>query len=147
MKRSRVQCRQQFMCASLQRRTFKLHTPRGVRRIMHIHPSQRNMRRKKGKKKQKHTQHCASLIYFTARHDSPPIKGFHVPKQNLKPNMHPYLTADHWDDCLYSTLLLPPSCSISAPHCEAAGYDNNFYMDQCQMTGKIGCDLPGIGTI
>lgn len=60
--------------------------------------------------------------------------------------MHQYLTADHRDHCWYSTLLLLPSCSLSGLS-EATGYNSNFNMDQCRLTGKIGCDLLGIGSI
>lgn len=144
MKRSQVQSQQQFMCASLQRRTFKSYSLQGVE--MHhayIHPSQRDKQRKKEREKNL----LITRLCCTVCGDSLLIKGFHAPKQKLHLHyMHQYLKADHWYDCWYSILLLLPSCSISGPHSET-GHNSNFNMDQSGLTGKIGCDLLGIGSI
>lgn len=113
MKRSQVESKQQFMCASLQRRTLKLYSLQGPRRIMHVQYI-----------------HLRGL-YCTVCVDSLLLKGYSVPKQKLhQSHMHQYLTADHFDHCWYS-ILPPPSCSILGPHPEAAGYNSNFNMDQC----------------
>lgn len=71
-------------------------------------------------------------------------KGLHVPKKKNLTNPTYIPTSQLISDCCwYSSPLLVQS----EPHCEAAGYISSFYMDQCQLTGKIDCNLLGIGSV
>lgn len=76
-----------------------------------------------------------TLLACTVCGDSLLVKNvFHVLKQ--KPHqsyIHQYLTVSHW---LLLVQYFAPPPSISEPHCEAAGYNSNFYIVQCQLTEK-----------
>lgn len=87
-------------------------------------------------KEKKNTPHSSTclfcLCWFTIGK-----KAFHVPKQKRHQSYKQHISISQLitDYCGCSILLLP-SCSISEPHCEAAGYNSSSYIVQCQLAEK-----------
>lgn len=129
---------QQLICAPLQRQTFKSYVPQGARCLMLVHPSQRNMQRKTTLINVLDCIACGDLLL---------VKRLPCAKMETSSVLHTLVSLG-WSLIAPGTVFCSsPLLVQSEPHCEAAGYISSFYMDQCQLTGKIGCNLLGIGSI